>query len=248
MGEGIETCIPGFAGLIGLILSLAGGLWCRLVTIPVNPDFNFSAVGVDAPPDIQYGLFGRRRLDLEGFSWDNSTMQFTVYYTSACYSFPEAVEKDRPWKSAVVMSIISYIWAAIFIAVLFVAGCTGGLSSKTLMFIGLNFSVIITTFMGLIFLFMNSKICTNNPFSDIGTLQGVGLYEDSCSLGSSGIMVIVAVVIYFLTGLGCCMLAKKGKSSDSEPAAPEKDEPVKDEQEPEAPAAEATTNAEAEEN
>lgn len=219
----MKNLIPAMLGLIGLILSLTGGCWCTLGTLPVNESFtinNSTPTWLSAVSDVQFGLFGLQEVVIEGYSTDPDTLTLTIYTNTLCVDYPSGVSRDGSWSAAYGLQITTFVLTGIATMVLLASLCCLPLPGKAMSMMGVVFILAGVLFQGLVFLFYQSNLCVDNPIPQLGYLQDLGVYQKDCKLGSAGIILIVAIVFFFLTGIACCYVAKSAKNGGEGEAAP----------------------------
>lgn len=139
----------------------------------------------------------------------------TVYTGSVCVAYPAGTTRDSNWNAAYGLQIASLVLTGLTTLVLLGSLCGLPLSNGAMKVCGATLIIAGVLFQGLVFLFYQSNVCSNNPDLAIRSLQALGVYKTSCGLGPSGILVIVAIIVFFLTGLGCCAVSSKS-SDDAE--------------------------------
>lgn len=138
-----------------------------------------------------------------------------IVYSDSCTEFIDDANLDSKWKAAISLQAVS--WAvAVFLIVLSFAAICFDCGPPMYLAMGFGWIFICTIFTGLIFLVLDSRLCTNNP-----VIQGNpflrGNYRDECTLGRGSVSLILAICGFFVTGLSMCAMGASGmkKSGDS---------------------------------
>ena len=200
-------------GFLSLVFSLSGGLWCRLVQITVTKEYSNTGL-----PNKNLGLWKQQNLDFAGTIFNNRTRSVDVVVTWDCVNYSSRFFRDQFWKSSMGLQMATYVLASALSLLLLATLCGLRLSVTSMRIVGILFICGCSLFQGLIFLVLKSNLCSLHSASD-GTsfdlMQGGGVYETHCVIGRGGVLVCIAVVGYFLTGLACLRLTLTKKSAGS---------------------------------
>ena len=158
-------------------------------------------------PKFETGIFLYRDTD---FTATDNALGLLVEPQGSCISYSGDAWNDPQWKTAALTQLASWFIAAILVINLFFASfCPCGVWYYRGM--GACFGLVVTILNGMIFLAMESALCSaSNPFlqEEVDT----SIYSpQSCTLGTTSWFVVASLVGYFITGGLCVWL---GMSSD----------------------------------
>jgi Na+-transporting methylmalonyl-CoA/oxaloacetate decarboxylase gamma subunit len=189
-------------------LSLANGCRCRTFEIkPLDSTLEL--------PNFYTGIFLYEKI--KGFVLDANTGE--IYLQDSCQQFPADVQTDARWRSARGLQYAGWATGMALTLTLFVSACSG-CSQKVYRAIGCLYLLICCLFTGLIFLALDSDLCKDNyvlndylPSRYPMTWDKLGnpytLYRSDCEIGNGAIMIILACIGYFMTGISTCWLRRK---------------------------------------
>ena len=149
----------------------------------------------------------------------------TAYPDTKCVPYGPESTRDGPWNAASGLQIASLALTGITALVLLFSHCCFRLSNAAMALCGVVLLLGGVLFQGLVFLFYTSAACTDHADWAIGEFQEAGVYNNSCSVGPGGILVCVAILIFFVTSLVCCISSRSIHSTEegsSDEAAPAK--------------------------
>ena len=129
-------------------------------------------------------------------------MMYTTINNFVCQPYPSAIEVDSHWMAARIFAMISLILALIGLALTSLATCT---KMKKIRFKVFSLIFLMASlFQGLQFLVLNSTLCNVISFQN----QNYVAHAD-CSLSMGAYMSIAALVLHFLTAIGCIVMFRK---------------------------------------
>jgi hypothetical protein len=119
---------------------------------------------------------------------------------------------DRRWLSSIAVQAASWFVGWLVIAQLVFSSCCAChpvflRCASTL----LNIAIILQ---GLVFLVMQSEVCTDNPVLNI-YFRPTPPFENKCELGSGAKKIIWSIILYFLAMILCCLI-RPGKKLDKD--------------------------------
>ena len=196
---------PCLMGTISLGLSVAGSLWCRTFEMELTNTVPYANSG--SIPKFETGIFLHRDTD---FIVTDNALSLIVEPQDTCISYSEDAWNDPQWKTAALTQLASWFIAAILVINLFFAAfCPCGVWYYRGM--GACFGLVVTILDGMIFLAMESALCSgSNPHlqEEVDT----SIYSpQSCTFGTTAWFVVGSLIGYSITGGLCFWL---GLSSD----------------------------------
>jgi uncharacterized membrane protein YkgB len=157
----------------------------------------------------EFGLFSIRK-----FEYIGSTDEGQLVFANTCVEYPPEIERDRLWKTAGILQVVSWVIGAILVIALFASQCGAKFSPNAFGLIGLCFVFVCSLFDVLSFLVFDSVLCKNNPVLDL--LEVGEFYQDNCDLGPGSGALFISIIGYFATGLICCCLGGSNPDDDLE--------------------------------
>jgi len=189
-------------------------------------------VRVETGRPLETGIFTFRAIAGINLDTDNGNLDLIVQ--DSCVAYPGELARwlDGGWKGAIVTQAIGWFLALIIIGILFSAACCQ-CHKNFFRGIGAFILLVLCVFNGMIFIAMNSNLCTNNPLLWILPLDypdafvgGPGSLTSSCKLGPASTMSIISTVCYFLSGIACCFLGRDDKKAATAVVQADEENPV----------------------
>lgn len=198
---------------------------CNFVTIPANPnlilynnatDSWFKPSWLYSLPELEFGIFSRGSVDYANLTYQGES--FFFFSEGQCQTYTSLRNADGLWLASMILVIISWAVALILSFALIISSCCA-FSNAGYYTIGTLFIVICGACQGLIFLSLNSTLCSNNPdlpsFPELEKLlegqnpYNLPLYADFCAISTGAILCIISTCGYVITGLTCFCLRKQ---------------------------------------
>ncbi len=121
------------------------------------------------------------------------------YLVKTCQGYPDSIELDASWKASRAFIILAFIFALMIIVIKTCVLCStdpdGARRGNGRVY---PLYLVLALFQGLSLLFLDSKVCKNNPLVDWGTDV---IWPDTCSLSTGANCIISATIFWICAGL-----------------------------------------------
>lgn len=200
--------IPPLIAIFAFMCTFIANYWCETVKFETSvPSVLINGANV-ALPDVQLGPWYKRETQTIQVSTGGQT---TIHAVDVCVAFSSTYVIDSKLKAVRAFSIIAPVIGGLLVIPLCFAPCFYFFSVSTWKIVAMLFLVIVTLFQGLTFLVLQSNACSVNPLLAEAPPGLVGQfawetfiktsYKSQCSWDAGSTTNVVAVVLWFLTGL-----------------------------------------------
>jgi hypothetical protein len=162
----------------------------------------------DAPKDVQLGPWYQKQTQ---FLQVNTGAYTTNFVQEACVALPGDYVVDSKLKAVRAFSIMAPLIGGLLAIPLCFAPFSYFVGASTWKSIAMLFIVILTLFQALTFLVLTSSACSENPIlsaaptstnsQNAGGTIANSAYKSTCTWGAGSNANVVAVVLWFLTGV-----------------------------------------------
>ena len=204
--------MPAILATGGTVCSMVSGFWCESIKFEAL-DPVLENIQRD---DLHFGPWKQLEVTIETVEIGSGYEKVVTRKECVDWKFDPTI--DSKWKAVRAFTIITAIVGGFLAIGLWFVPCLGGRISDTIWRgVAITFTVFLTMFQGLTFLIFSSNACDANSVTL--TLQqryNTLFYEDECSWDSGSTTNVIAVVLFFLTGI-TMLISGPPKSPPSKP-------------------------------